>query len=195
VHAIERLLVAQVDIIETMTPQDFLEFRELLAPASGFQSVQYRELEFLSGLKDAAYLARFRSISAGQRDQLKRRLAQPSLWDAYLGLLSARGLPTGADEQILESLRVIAADRAAHDDLWQLAADRHQVGHRRIHRSAVPAQTGAHALFSAAVGTAGPPVVRGSGTNGGKHGRADTHPAGRGGTGRGGSGGGRHRCR
>jgi tryptophan 2,3-dioxygenase len=123
VHAIERLLVAQVDIIETMTPQDFLEFRELLAPASGFQSVQYRELEFLSGVKDAAYLARFRSISAGQRDQLKRRLAEPSLWDAYLGLLSARGLPTGADEQILESLRVIAADRAAHDDLWQLAED------------------------------------------------------------------------
>jgi tryptophan 2,3-dioxygenase len=123
VHAIERLLIAQVDIIETMTPQDFLEFRELLAPASGFQSVQYRELEFLSGLKDEAYLARFRSISASQRDRLKRRLAQPSLWDAYLGLLSARRLPTGTDEQILESLRVIAADRAAHDDLWQLAED------------------------------------------------------------------------
>ena len=44
VHAIERLLVAQVDILETMTPQDFGEFRSLLAPASGFQSVQYREL-------------------------------------------------------------------------------------------------------------------------------------------------------
>ena len=123
VHAIERLLIAQVDIIETMTPQDFLEFRELLAPASGFQSVQYRELEFLSGLKDEAYLARFRSISGGQRGRLARRLAQPSLWDAYLGLLSARGLPAGADKQILESLRVIAGDRAAYDDLWQLAED------------------------------------------------------------------------
>ncbi len=43
VHAIERLLVAQVDILETMTPQDFLEFREGLAPASGFQSAQYRD--------------------------------------------------------------------------------------------------------------------------------------------------------
>src|SRR5262249_33190435 len=53
-HAIERLLVAQVDILETMTPQDFLEFRAGLAPASGFQSAQYRELEFLSGLKDQA---------------------------------------------------------------------------------------------------------------------------------------------
>ena len=52
VHAIERLLISQVDILETMTPQDFGEFRSVLAPASGFQSVQYRELEFLSGLKD-----------------------------------------------------------------------------------------------------------------------------------------------
>ena len=44
--SIERLLIAQVDVLETMTPQDFLEFRANLAPASGFQSVQYRELEF-----------------------------------------------------------------------------------------------------------------------------------------------------
>ena len=121
VHAIERLLIAQVDILETMTPQDFLEFRANLAPASGFQSVQYRELEFLSGCKDRAFLARFRSISATQRARLERRLAEPSLWDAFLHLLASRGLPAGSDEQILESLRMVAGDRAAHDDLWQLA--------------------------------------------------------------------------
>ena len=91
-HAIERLLVAQVDILETMTPQDFLEFREGLAPASGFQSVQYRELEFLSGVKDRAFLARFRALTDTERDRLLRRLSEPSLWDAYLSLLSARGL-------------------------------------------------------------------------------------------------------
>ena len=121
VHVIERLLIAQVDVLETMTPQDFLEFRANLAPASGFQSVQFRELEFLSGLKNGAFLARFRSISAAQRDRLARRLAEPSLWDAYLHLLAARGLPAGTGQQILESLRVVAGDRAAHDDLWQLA--------------------------------------------------------------------------
>lgn len=121
VHAIERLLIIQVDILETMTPQDFLEFRANLAPASGFQSVQYRELEFLSGCKDRAFLARFRSISATQRARLERRLAEPSLWDAFLHLLASRGLPAGTDRQILESLRVVAGDRAAHDDLWQLA--------------------------------------------------------------------------
>ena len=123
VHAIERLLVAQIEILETMTPQDFLEFRANLAPASGFQSVQYRELEFLSGLKDETFLARFRSISAAQRARLERRLSEPSLWDAFVGLLASRGLPAGTDEQILDSLRVVAGDRAAHDDLWQLAED------------------------------------------------------------------------
>jgi len=123
VHAIERLLITQVDVLETMTPQDFLEFRANLAPASGFQSVQYRELEFLSGLKDEAFLARFRSISAAQRARLERRLSEPSLWDAFVGLLASRGLPAGTDEQILDSLRVVAGDRAAHDDLWQLAED------------------------------------------------------------------------
>ena len=121
VHAIERLLVAQVEILETMTPQDFLEFRANLAPASGFQSVQFRELEFLSGCKDDAFLTRFRSISAAQRARLERRLAEPSLWDAFLQLLASRGLPAATDQQILESLRVVAGDRAAHDDLWQLA--------------------------------------------------------------------------
>src|SRR5262249_7504187 len=84
VAAIERLLISQVDTLEPMPPQDFLEFRANLAPASGFQSVQYRELEFLSGHKDQAFLARFRSISAAQRVRLERRLTEPSLWDAFL---------------------------------------------------------------------------------------------------------------
>jgi tryptophan 2,3-dioxygenase len=123
VHAIERLLVTQVEILETMTPQDFLEFREALAPASGFQSAQYRELEFLSGVKDRAFLARFRSLTSDERDRLVRRLDEPSLWDAFLGLIAARGLAVGGDEEIFASLRTIARDRATHDDLWQLAED------------------------------------------------------------------------
>jgi tryptophan 2,3-dioxygenase len=123
VHAIERLLVTQVDILETMTPQDFLEFRSVLAPASGFQSVQYRELEFLSGAKDESFVARFRSISDTERNRLRRRLSQPSLWDAYLALLDARGLPTGDDDDVAVALLEVARDRAAHDDLWQLAED------------------------------------------------------------------------
>jgi tryptophan 2,3-dioxygenase len=122
-HVIERLLISQIDVLETMTPQDFLEFRTALAPASGFQSVQFRELEFLSGAKDAAFVARLRSMTDPERLRLADRLAQPSLWDAYLDLLSGRGLAIGTDAAILASLTEIAKDRAAHDDLWQLAED------------------------------------------------------------------------
>jgi tryptophan 2,3-dioxygenase len=122
-HVIERLLVSQIDVLETMTPQDFLEFRAILAPASGFQSVQFRELEFLSGAKDKRYVARFRGLTDSERGRLARRLAEPSLWDAYLDLLRGRGLPAGDTEQIMASLVAIAGDRANHDDLWQLAED------------------------------------------------------------------------
>ena len=55
VGAIEQVLVAQVSVLETMRPQDFLAFRSELAPASGFQSVQFRAIEFLSGLRDRSY--------------------------------------------------------------------------------------------------------------------------------------------
>jgi tryptophan 2,3-dioxygenase len=122
-HVIERLLVSQIDVLETMTPQDFLEFRSVLAPASGFQSVQFRELEFLSGAKDARYIARFRALTDSERERLHRRLAEPSLWDAFAGLLASRGLPAETDEQVMSSLVEVARDRASHDDLWQLAED------------------------------------------------------------------------
>src|SRR5205823_11890010 len=56
VHEIERLLVEQVSVLETMSPQDFLAFRTKLAPASGFQSVQFREIEAVSGSKDRGLL-------------------------------------------------------------------------------------------------------------------------------------------
>ena len=68
----------QIDVLETMTPQDFLEFRHRLAPASGFQSVQFRELEFLSGHKDPGFLARFRGLTDVERARLERRLAEPT---------------------------------------------------------------------------------------------------------------------
>jgi len=122
-HVIERLLVSQVDVLETMTPQDFLQFRAALAPASGFQSVQFRELEFLSGAKDPRFVNRFRALTGPERDRLARRLAEPTLWDAYLAALRSRGLAAATDDQVLESLVTVARDRARHDDLWQLAED------------------------------------------------------------------------
>jgi tryptophan 2,3-dioxygenase len=121
VNVIERVLVEQVSILDTMTPQDFLAFRSLLAPASGFQSVQFRELEFLSGVKDPTYLERLRGLSNGERDRLQRRLDEPTLWDAFLSVLRQHGLPTDDDDRVTESLLVVARDRATYGDLWRLA--------------------------------------------------------------------------
>ncbi len=119
--AIERVLIAQVDVIDTMTPQDFLAFRTKLAPASGFQSAQFREIEFLSGLKDPGYVQRFRGLTPAERDQLTRRLDEPSLWDAYLDVLRQAGFAVETAEERIASLRTIAHDRAAYGPLWDLA--------------------------------------------------------------------------
>ncbi|MDQ6771627.1 MAG: tryptophan 2,3-dioxygenase family protein [Candidatus Dormibacteraeota bacterium] len=111
VAVVERLLVQQVDVLDTMAPQDFLLFRSNLAPASGFQSVQFREIEFISGLKDERYVRRLET-TAEQRASLDRRLAEPTLWDAFVELLAQRGRPTLED---------LFWDRARFGDLFELS--------------------------------------------------------------------------
>jgi tryptophan 2,3-dioxygenase len=120
VHSIEQILIEQVVVLETMTPQDFLAFRSLLAPASGFQSVQFRELEFLSGARDVAYLDRLRQASDAERARLQARLSEPSLWEAFLSLLEQRGFAVGDVEQRRETFLTLARDRA-HAELWELS--------------------------------------------------------------------------
>jgi tryptophan 2,3-dioxygenase len=120
-HVIERVLVQQIDVLETMTPQDFLEFRQRLAPASGFQSVQFRELEFLSGHKDATFVRRFQGLTDTERSRLHRRLEEPTLWDGLLHVLTQKGLDTSSDEATTASLRSVAHDRDKYADVWVLA--------------------------------------------------------------------------
>jgi tryptophan 2,3-dioxygenase len=120
-RAIERVLVGQVDVIDTMTPQDFLAFRSKLAPASGFQSAQFREIEFLSGLKDAGFLRRFRGLSDVERGRLEARLAEPSLWDAFLATMSKAGFGVEDQEERFQGYLQIARDRERFGRLWDLA--------------------------------------------------------------------------
>lgn len=87
---IEKLLVTQIHILETMTPLNFLGFRDELNPASGFQSMQFREIEFVSGLKDEKIMRAFQDDSMAT-DRLKARLSQVSLRDAFFALLARRG--------------------------------------------------------------------------------------------------------
>ena len=139
VHAIERVLIEQIPVLESMSPQDFLEFRVHLAPASGFQSVQFREIEFVSGLKDETYLSR---LTPGDEEaaRLRRRLSEATLWDAFCEVLDARGLPMPAGDEGTrrESLLLLARDRdrfpnehalsetlLTHDELFTLWRMRH----------------------------------------------------------------------
>ena len=87
-----KVLVAQLDILETMTPLEFSSFRERLEAASGFQSDQFRQLEFVLGQKSASAIARFQPDGRAHR-ALIRRVAEPTLWDALLHHLAAEGYP------------------------------------------------------------------------------------------------------
>ncbi|MCC7111105.1 MAG: tryptophan 2,3-dioxygenase [Deltaproteobacteria bacterium] len=102
VLTILKVLVHQVDILETMTPLEFLSFRDRLESGSGFQSFQFRETEFALGFKRAEALSRDPEGSE-HRARLARRLTAPSLWDAFLSWLSRRGhkLPAGTLERDL----------------------------------------------------------------------------------------------
>ena len=139
VHSIERVMIAQVPVIESMSPQDFLEFRQHLAPASGFQSIQFREVEFLSGVKDEKYLERL-VLSDDEAERLRARLDSPTLWDGFCALLETRGLPMPADDEDtrIESLLKVARGRRqlaeefylseallTHDELFALWRQHH----------------------------------------------------------------------
>jgi aminocarboxymuconate-semialdehyde decarboxylase len=87
---ITRVLVEQFTILETMLPTHFMAFRDKLEPASGFQSEQFRELEFLCGLKDEKML-RYHRPTPEAHARLERRLREPSLHDALFESLRAVG--------------------------------------------------------------------------------------------------------
>jgi tryptophan 2,3-dioxygenase len=122
VHTIERVLVEQIAVLETMSPQDFLQFRSHLSPASGFQSVQFREVEFLSGLKQRSFLSHV-GESNDERERLERRLEEPTLWDGFCDLMTASGLPMPADDEEarMGSLLEMARERDRHAELWYLS--------------------------------------------------------------------------
>jgi tryptophan 2,3-dioxygenase len=87
-----KVMVAQLDILETMTPLEFLSFRDRLESGSGFQSHQFRELEFALGWKDPKALERYPAGSEARR-RLERRLNAASLWDFFLHHLASSGIP------------------------------------------------------------------------------------------------------
>ena len=88
---IEKLLVDQIHILESMSPISFLAFRDQLNPASGFQSMQFREIELSSGLKDKNIIREF-SGDEFAHQRLQKRFESLSLADSFYRLLQRRGL-------------------------------------------------------------------------------------------------------
>jgi tryptophan 2,3-dioxygenase len=111
-----KVLVAQLDILETMTPLEFLSFRSRLEAASGFQSDQFRQIEFVLGAKREAALARFAADSRA-RKALERRYREPTLWDAFLHYLAREGYPVPATHLTREVTAPVSASREIQDIL------------------------------------------------------------------------------
>jgi tryptophan 2,3-dioxygenase len=114
-----KVLVAQIDILETMTPLEFLSFRDRLEFGSGFQSHQFRELEFALGWKDREALERYPAGGEVQR-RLEQRLASPSLWDFFLRHLAANGVPVPRADLERDVTRRVEPSPALRDALIQV---------------------------------------------------------------------------
>src|SRR6185295_3316153 len=129
---IQRMLFEQWAVLETMTPSEYVQFRDSLGKASGFQSYQYRALEFVLGNKDANTL-RPHQHEPSVYDALSRRLAAPSLYDEFLRWLARHGHAIPADRVdrdftqpyerspgVLEVFRIIYADPTGNYDAYDM---------------------------------------------------------------------------
>ncbi|HCA58182.1 MAG TPA: tryptophan 2,3-dioxygenase, partial [Blastocatellia bacterium] len=119
VNSIERILVTQIHILESMAPIGFLEFRDKLNPASGFQSMQFRELEFSSGAKDEKILESFRDDEFAY-ERLKARFDAPSLADAFWSLLERSGLAAASYEDRVSSTVKMLAKPERYAELYNM---------------------------------------------------------------------------
>ncbi|KRB37152.1 tryptophan 2,3-dioxygenase [Microbacterium sp. Root180] len=96
VKHIQKTLTEQWSVLATLTPAEYAQFRGVLGNASGFQSAQYRAVEFTLGNKNAAMLRVFES-DPGAHALVKRALEAPSLYDEFLGMLARSGYPIPAE--------------------------------------------------------------------------------------------------
>lgn len=130
IGTIQSVLTHQVDVLETMTPVDFNRFREKLNPASGFQSMQFRVLEFRLGMKEAAYM-KFHKNDAPATKALDAALAAPTIYDHFLAMLKRRGFaipgevlnrdvsqPYQSNDGVREAILKIYRESERHYDLY-----------------------------------------------------------------------------
>ena len=128
-------LVSSWDVLTTMTPADYMSFRAALDTSSGFQSFQFRELEFVLGNRDAMYLEPFRH-EPERFARLEAALDEPSLYDRVVRLLARRGLPVDpalvdrdwsvgyqAHPSVVDAWRLVYQSPETHWELYELGED------------------------------------------------------------------------
>ena len=134
-RTIMKTLVGQLDILETMTPMSFTSFRDRLDTASGFQSAQLREFEFLVGYKRPEML-KYHAAEAPRAEELKRRLHEPSIVDHFYEFLALQGaeipqelktkdptLPTAPNEQVQDGVFELYRTKPSLAILFELMTD------------------------------------------------------------------------
>ena len=129
---IQAQLIAQWSVLETLTPSEYVQFRDVLGPASGFQSPQYRLVEFLLGNKDAQHL-KVHAHDKAWHKRLEEALHAPSIYDEFLIDLHRRGfdipkdvidrdfsLPHESNPAVVEAFRQIYTNPKAHWDAYEM---------------------------------------------------------------------------
>jgi tryptophan 2,3-dioxygenase len=120
VSRIQAVMTMSWDVLATMTPVDYAAFRDVLGRSSGFQSAQFRELEYRLGIKDPKYLDYQEGGAAGQA-RLRAALAEPSLWDEANAALARAGFAIDGTDSIRSSWLAVYRDPDSYFDLYQLA--------------------------------------------------------------------------
>jgi tryptophan 2,3-dioxygenase len=122
VSRIQSVMTLSWDVLSTLTPVDYLAFRDALGTSSGFQSAQFRELEYRLGIKNPAYLQHYPESSA-ERSRLQAALDEPSLRDRAVAALERAGFDVGdrSVDALAAAWLQVYRDADRWFDLYQLA--------------------------------------------------------------------------
>jgi len=124
ISRIQSVMTLSWDVLSTLTPVDYLKFRDVLGTSSGFQSAQFREIEFRLGLKEPSFVNHYEEGSEN-RLRLERALAEPSLREAALGALERAGFDLGdrSVDAIASAWLQVYRDADRWFDLYELAEE------------------------------------------------------------------------
>ena len=122
ISRIQAVMTLSWDVLSTLTPVDYLKFRAVLGTSSGFQSVQFREIEFRLGLKNAAFLEQYPEGSADHA-RLQAALDEPSLREAAVAALERAGFDVGdgSAEALAAAWLQVYRDAERRFELYELA--------------------------------------------------------------------------